>query len=470
MLAGMKEKRGALVLLLCLVFGLIFMGEYLWAEQQKRSDLEITVYSSGIGVVKDTRRVRLRRGEGELIFRAVASSLIPESVQLRLLDRQEKVDILQQEFRYRPFNPITLLEAYEGKMIRLVRFTPEGTVIKKARLLNAKDEIYEIDGEIYLGYPGYKVLPSIPKGLFSEASLVYLYKSKTEGYVKAEISYLTGGLNWKADYNLRIDSRDDVGELSAWITVENSSGTDYSNARVSLVAGEIHRVEATHGRGFYKTMALEEKRMVSETTLGEYHIYRLDRRVSVADGEKKQISLIKTRRVRISKEYIFQGDRGYIASFRSGKRQQLPVQVFVMFDNSEKSGLGLPLPAGLVRVYQKDPEGNLQFIGEDRIGHTPVDETLRLQIGKAFDVIAERLQTDYRKYAPNVYETEWEIVIRNHKETDITVGVIEPMTGQWEVVESSHPYKKTGAYTLRLDVNVPAKDIIKVKYRVRIKQ
>jgi len=201
----------------------------------------------------------------------------------------------------------------------------------------------------------------------------------------------------------------------------------------------------------------------------EYHIYDLQRKTTVKDNETKQISLLEATGVKTQKEFLFYGTRNYFTMrFNEREKQKQPVNVYIKYNNSKNNNLGMPFPAGIMRLYKKDDKGSLQFIGEDKIEHTPKDEEIRLKIGEAFDVTAERVQTDYKQITTRLHESEWEITLRNHKEEDITVGIVEPLFGNWQVIDSSHTYKKVDAYTIRFDVKVPKDEEVKVKYRVKI--
>ena len=205
-----------------------------------------------------------------------------------------------------------------------------------------------------------------------------------------------------------------------------------------------------------------------EKTFFEYHLYDLERKTTIKDKQTKQLSLLEASEVGTQKELVVYGIKSY---FTRPYREQIPkqpVNVYIKFKNSADDNLGMPLPAGIMHLYKKDDEGSLQFIGEDRIEHTPKDEEIRLKIGEAFDVVAERIQTDYKKITTKLHESEWEITLRNHKEKDMTVGIVEPLLGSWQIINSSHPYKKVDAFTIRFDVTVPKDEEVKVRYRVRV--
>lgn len=217
-----------------------------------------------------------------------------------------------------------------------------------------------------------------------------------------------------------------------------------------------------------KAMPEAEAPSFEESAYFEYHLYDLKRKTTIKNKETKQISLLEALGVGTEKELLVYGTRSYFTRPYTEEIPKQPVNVYIKFKNSEDDNPGVPLPAGIMRLYKKDHEGSLQFIGEDRIEHTPKDEEIKLRVGEAFDVVAEKIQTDYRKITTRLHESEWEITLRNHKETDITVGIVELLSGNWQIISSSYPYEKVDASTIRFDVNVPKDQEISVNYRVRV--
>jgi hypothetical protein len=249
-----------------------------------------------------------------------------------------------------------------------------------------------------------------------------------------------------------------------------SSGGAYKDAKLKLIAGEVHRVrEERLDRIYAKTAAMESaKPQFKEEEFFEYHIYTLNRRSTIKNNQEKQIQLLEATGVPVKKELIVYGYRGYYTSRYSEKIPKQDVNVYISFVNSKDNRIGMPLPAGVIRLYMPDDENTLQFIGEDRIEHTPVNEEVRVKVGKAFDVVCERVQTDYHRISDRVYETEWEIAVRNHKKESVKVSLIEPLFGDWKIIKSTHNYEKLDAHTVRFDVNVPSEEEVKVTYRVRV--
>lgn len=444
------------------------------AEEQR--GIEITVYNSNIALVKDTRKVTLPVGEGELRFMDVASSINPVTVSVRSLNFPRDFSVLDQNYEYDLISESRLLDKYVGKKLKLFRWDEalsKKEVVEATLLSNNDGQIYQIGDEIYLGYPGTKVVPSIPENLISKPTLTWLFSNKNAKEQELEVSYLTGNISWKADYVATLAEDDKSLGLSGWVTIDNQSGAFYKDARLKLVAGELNRVndtpyvrKAMRGDALMVNAAAPQ---FQEKAFFEYHIYDLQRRATLKDKQIKQISLLEADGIAAKKEWLVYGASNYYFYAMPGQKQKQDVNVFIEFKNSQDNRAGMPLPQGTVRVYKKDTDGSLQFIGEDTIQHIPKDETVRLKIGKAFDIVAERAQMDYKQISSHMHESEWEVTIRNHKNEGVVVGLLEPLYSDWKVLSSSHEYKKIDANALRFDVPVGKDQEAVVRYRVQIK-
>jgi len=289
---------------------------------------------------------------------------------------------------------------------------------------------------------------------------------------QVEASYLANNLSWNADYVLTVARDDKNADLDGWVTVVNNSGTAFHSAKLQLVAGELNRLPAS-GR---RDMEMNAKAMVAGATgnqfqqeaFSEYHLYSLGRKTSVEDKETKQISLLQGSGVPVEKIFMVNGQSYYYRNQQNpGAPLKDPVMVYYKFKNEEKAGLGIPLPAGNVRVYQKDSKGGILFAGEDRIDHTPKDEYVNIHIGNAFDVVAEHKQTDYKRIDTHTWEMEFEITLRNHKDSPVTVQVNEPIGGDWEMLSSTYKYTKTAAFAAQFIVPVAKDGTSVLKYRIR---
>ncbi|MCP5003521.1 MAG: DUF4139 domain-containing protein [Planctomycetes bacterium] len=439
-----------------------------------QESVEVTVYNSNLSLIKDVRQVVLPGEEGELRFMDVASHIMPETVHVKSLDHHGDFSVLEQNYEYDLMNANKLLDKYVGKTIKIVvwnEYQDRKDLVDAHLLSNNNGQIFKIEDEIFLGHPGIKILPEIPENLIAKPTLTWIYSNSSKKAHKLEVSYLTDNINWKADYVVVLNRDDTSADFSGWVTVDNKSGATFKNARLKLIAGDVNRVQEKFHKGrMYarQEMAVADVPQFEEKAFFEYHIYDLQRKTTLKDKQTKQIRLLEAAGATVRKELIVDGADGYFSRSYAGQNLKQTVKVYVKFRNSKENSLGIPLPAGIMRLYKQDEDGSLQFVGEDKIDHTPKEEEVKLAIGEAFDVVAERIQTDYAQRTSRLHESEWEVTVRNHKEEDITIGIIERLHGNWKVMSKSHPYKKIDAFTIRFDVDVPEGEEVKVKYRVMV--
>jgi hypothetical protein len=437
---------------------------------EDRRETAITVYNVNMGLVKEVRDVSLGRGVAALEFRDVASKIQPETVHIKSLSG--KLSVLEQNYQYDLLSPQKLLEKYVGRKVKVFRWN-EVTgrdEEREAEVLSTNDgTILRVGDEITFGYPGRISFPEIPGNLIAEPTLVWLLESAVPKH-EVEVSYLTEGMTWKADYVLVVDSEDAAGDLNGWVTLNNMSGAGYENARLKLVAGDVHRAEEERGfRREVKFLAASADAQFREEAFFEYHLYTLDRPTTLRDNEQKQVSLLEAPDVKIDKRLVFRGVQYYFRTACGRVQSNQKVGVYLDLENKKEHGLGMPLPKGIVRVYKADSEGSLQFIGEDRIDHTPRDERMRIKMGEAFDVVGDRVQTDWKELGSCGSESAWEISLRNHKDEDAVVDVFESAGGEWKILTASHDWEKVDAHTFTFRVRVPRNDEVKIQYRVRIR-
>jgi hypothetical protein len=457
-----------------LALGSAWAQEVLVTGVEDQVAAEVTVYNNGLGLIKDVREIYLPVGRGALRFADVASHIQPVTVHAKSLNAPEKFSVLEQNYEYDLMDPAKLLDKYVGKKIKLVdwnRFQDRKEVIEAVLLSNNNGPIYKVGQEIYIGHPGYRVLPEIPEDLMAKPTLVWLYENRAKSAHEVEVSYLTGGITWSADYIVIIDTDDVAADVSGWVTIDNRSGATYRNAGLKLVAGVVGQV-ANRSRN-KAVFAMDSEKVsfapqFSENPFFEYHIYDLQRQTTLKNNQTKQIRLLEASGVEIVKELVVSGSGSHYRQPVRGEGQKQPVGVFIEFVNTKENRLGMPFPGGVLRIYKKDQQGSLQFVGEDRADHTPAGEKIRIKSGEAFDVMARRVQMDYRKISSRLHETEWQIRVKNHKKEPISVGIVEPVPGNWEMVASSHPHVKKDAGTIRFDVIIsPGKEAV-VSYRVRV--
>lgn len=467
--------------LFMLLSALVLMGSYapvpaaepISSTSADQTEMALTIYSVNLGLVKDRREIKLNEGIGELWFMDVAAKIIPASVYIRSLVDPESLQILEQNYEYDLLSPEKLLDKYVGKEVKIYSKNPytEREEIVKAKLLsNNGGPIFKIGDEITFGHPGRIIFPGVPENLIARPTLVWLLDNKSGQIQKVEASYLTNDINWRADYVLTLNKEDNLANLTGWVTIDNRSGAAYNKANLKLVAGDVQRVE-----GPPAIRPLGEMRMgmaaaqFKEEAFFEYHIYTLQRAATIKDNQIKQINLVQAESIPVKKELLFKGTRYYYFNRYGEALSAQKVGVYVEIENRAQNNLGIPLPKGIIRVYKNDSEGSLQFIGEDAIDHTPKDEKVRIKVGDAFDVVGSRKQMSWEKIAYDTYEASFEISLRNHKEEDVLVKVVEPIPGDWQILNSSQEYKKTEASLAEFNLPVPKGKEVKLNYRVRMR-
>ena len=468
----MKTRWKALALLCLAVLARDAAAAPLSITRQTQKDVMVTIYNGNLGLVKDVREVRLPAGMLEVQFMDVASQIDPTTVHLKSLTDPAGVKILEQNYEYDLLSSQKLMEKFIGRKVRL--YGSDGSY-HEATLLSTQGPVYEINGQIHLGHHGRLVLPALPENLVSQPTLAWLLRSQVDRPQRVEASYLTGGISWKADYVLVINPADTRTDVTGWVTIDNKSGASYGNAALKLVAGDVNRAADRPRQGRMLEMAAkasspaEARRDFASEGFFEYHLYTLDGRTTIKDNQTKQLSLMSAAEVPVEKQLIYYGAEEYYRNAHGMPISTQKVQVYLELRNSKENRLGLPLPKGKVRVYKADTSGSQQFIGEDWIDHTPKDERVKIKMGNAFDVVAERTQKDWRKIASGLYEVEWEVSLRNHKKQEQTVTVIEPVPGDWQVLHATHRGDKVEAHTLKFQVPVPPDGAAKLTYRVRLR-
>ena len=395
--------------LICLAAAaLVSVLEPAYAITEKQSNLgsqtgvAVTIYNENLALIKDTRKIRLDTGINKLAFRDVSGRIRPETALLRSLTQPSGLSISEQNFDFDLLTPQKLLQKYVGKNVRLVKTHPTTgeETIESAKVLSANNGVVlQIGERIETGISGRIIYDKIPANLRDRPTLVMQLDNNVQKEQTVELSYLTGGLSWKADYVAELSSDDSSLDLNGWVTLTNTSGTQYTNALLQLVAGDVNRVSPNveYDLGVQQSLMRERKAKssMSEESLFEYHMYSLGHPTTLADNQTKQVALLNANNVSINKEYLLKGADYYYRSHYGEIGQKLKVGVYVDFKNDEKSGLGMPLPKGTIRVYKKDSKGNAQFVGEDAIDHTPKNEDIKLKLGDAFDVTAHKKTDEF---------------------------------------------------------------------------
>jgi len=447
-----------------------------------RQSVNVTVYNSNIGLVRETRNLTLPAGRVALRFSDVASQIRPETVHLASLSTAGSLQILEQNYQYDLLNPAKLLDKYVGRELTLVMRRYENntevfTPVQATLLANNGGQVWRMNNQIVINPTNIVEtrFPDLPANLVATPTLVWDVENESATTQTVEASYLTNGMNWQSDYVLVLNSDDAHGDLQGWVTLTNTSGVGFENAHLQLVAGNLNRVAGNDemyavAKSVAGAPAERSRVQFQEKAFFEYHLYTLQRPASIREQETKQVSLLEAGGFNVNKEFEINGQTLYYSGYDSpGAVIPEKVGVYVQFRNSEQNKLGMPLPAGTIRLYQKDDDGSQQFIGEDHIQHTPKDEDVRIKVGDAFDIVAERKETDYKVLPKDVYEYAYEIKIRNHKNHPVTVIVNEPISSDWKILSSSFKAEKTSSSSVRFRVPVAKDGEAILTYRVRVK-
>ncbi len=486
----------------------LFSPGFAGTEIGERKNVELTVYNQDFALVKEERVMDLKNGINELMLQDVAAQIDPTSVHFKSLTDPLGTYVIEQNYDYDLVNTNKLLEKYIGKDVQLEQVTDgkreivDGTLLSTGQTRVPRNQwqnygynnpyyssggtVVKINDKIYINPSGTFILPKLSEGLILKPTLDWTVSAKKEGQHQTELSYITNGINWNADYVIVTDKDDKTLDLTGWVTLDNRSGVAYANAKLKLMAGDVHLVNppqpiylANYALGASRSAEAIQPQF-QEKRFADYHLYTLQRPATILDNQTKQIELNHGENVPFQKIYMYDGAQlqgnwwEYNQYNRTapeyGTQSNKKVNVMVEFKNSEKNNLGMPLPAGKIRVYKKDEDGSQEFVGEDQIEHTPKDETVRIYTGNAFDVVGERKQTSFKMVASNrIYDESFEIRLRNHKNQDVTVRVPEHLYrwSDWEITQKSQDFTKKDSKTIEFNVPVPKDGETVITYTVR---
>ncbi len=421
--------------------------------------IAITVYNDDLGVVRDVRKFSIKDGTSEVRMVDVPSRIDPTTVKITDLDHPKDIDVLEQNYEYDLISQDKLLQKYIDKSITLVsnagkRITGTVLAVEAGKLMLMTDSgIVSVSG-----LTGYTLsMSSVAEGLYTKPTLIWqLQSDRTLTNEPLEVLYQTGGMKWHAEYIAALSDDEKSLDLSGWVSIENNSGASFPDAKLKLVAGSINRVSPTPRNKsdlMFSGAARASAPQFEEHGMFEYHVYDLDRKTTINNDEVKQISLLTANGVGSEKHYTYEGGKD--------------VAVTISFQNSEANHLGIPLPMGVIRVMKRDNDGTLEFIGEDRIEHTPRDEKLTLHVGNAFDLVGDRQVTASRTLGEHESEETVEITLKNHKDEDVTIDALENLGTDWEIIQKSMDYEKKNANSIVFRVPVKARSEQKVTYTVQ---
>ncbi len=441
-----------------------------WADDagitlKDRKALSLTVYNGGTGLVRDTRAVSVPAGRSTLSFVDVSAQMQPETALLK----NAPFDVLEQNFDFDLLSPEKLLEKSVGKTVQLHRIGPNGQeTTETATVLGANGGIVLQVGDHIETMSGASdptrriTFGSLPPNLRPRPTLSMAVNSGGAITRDLMLTYMTGGLDWKADYVANLSPDEKSLSLQGWISVTNTSGTPYENAQVQVVAGQVNQAPQQYYARDKAVMAAPMAGMraeAQEEAFFEYHLYTLPGAITLAENQTKQVALFEAPKITATR--VLESRGGYWSFSRIGEMQPQPASITLKFDNDDKSGLGKPIPGGTVRVYKDDARGQAQFVGADNVRHTPRNEEVKLSLGQAFDVTVKRKQTDFKQQnADNGQLIEatssWEVTVKNGKKEAAEVRVVEQLQGDWTITAESLPHKKESATEAVWTVRAPA--------------
>jgi hypothetical protein len=447
-----------------IIFTIVFSLNLFSQTASERTKVDLTIYNQNLSLIREERNLNFKKGISTVVIPDIPSTIDGTSLHFTSLTDANAVRVLEQSYQYDLVNQAKLLSKYLGKTIEFVRLNEETKkefTVSGKLLSNVDGIVAEINGKLEVNPSGRIVLPSLPEGLIFKPQLQWLVENEKEGEHKTEISYLANSLSWICNYVALINKDDNKLDLTGWVTISNNSGTSFKQAGLKLVAGDINIVKEQFDRypryGGMEMLSMQSEPQFEQKELFEYKLYSLKRKADVNDNETKQMELVSGKKVDAKKVFIYDG------------ATKPKIGVYVQFKNEEKAGLGIALPKGKVRVYKKDDDAKEQFIGEDEIDHTPKDEELKLNLGNAFDIVGERIQTDRKTFGERSAEETYEITIRNHKTEEAEVQIYEHPGSwrEWEILQSSDKWEKVNQNTIKFTVQVKKDEEKKVTYSLR---
>jgi hypothetical protein len=481
-LSATNAARAAVVLAACI--GLATSSLSALAESGERTStladqqaVAVTIYNDNLALVRDERRVDAGRGVSHLALRDVSANMDPTTALLHSITEPGAISVIEQNFNFDLLSPEKLLEKYVGRDVTVIHTNARtgADTHETAKVLSAGEGgvVLQYANRIETGIDGRLSFPSIPANLRDIPTLVTDLDNSYAGPQTIELDYLTGGMSWRADYVGVLNANDSRLDMNGLVTLTNTSGASYNNARMQLVAGAVNRARVQETvRTLGAVNAAKPADQMRQENLFEYHLYTLGRPTTIADKQTKQVALMSASAIPVTKSLELRGE-GYYYTEQSGDLgQRLKPQIFLEFSN-DGGGLGIPLPAGIVRIYKKDSQGSAQFVGEDNIDHTARHERIRLLLGESFDVTANKKQTDFKRIAPYaegryVYQSSYEIEMRNAKDSAVPLKVVETLPGDWQIVSENLPHTKSSSTTATWNVTIPANGKVTLDYTVRV--
>jgi len=442
---------------------------------------DLTVYNNNFAMVRERRTFKLPGAAAQLVMGGVPRELQAETAFLQVL-KGDAVRVTEQIFNFDVLTPSKLLERAVGSEVSVISVNPGNgrEITERARVLSvAEGLVLEINGKIHTNHPGRVVFDSLPSGARPRPTLLMSVTGKGGQDVEAELSYLTGGLSWRPDYVAQYDSDANRMDILAWATVTNGTGSNFPNSKLKLIAGEVNR-EAAARPEMMRQMRMQAADMamaaapsapgIDATASLATYVYTIPALTSLGAYETKQLGLLNAQSIPVRRQYTVRSEQYFFTQAMRGQPMDTRAAVELTFNNDKAAKLGMPLPAGIVRVYGQDAEGAPQFMGEDRINHTAVGGEVRLNLGNDFDITVQREQVNYVRATDTISLSTWRVTVSNAKPRPVTVRVIEPIPGSWEIAKESHPHTKQDAGAALWTLEVPAKGKTVLEYNARITQ
>jgi hypothetical protein len=483
----MKKTLFIILFVLIICTNQSIFSQFKQTSAGERTSVDLTIYNQNLSLIREERTIKIPSGMSRVIIPEIPATIDGTSLHFSSLTDASAVRVLEQNYQYDLVSQAKLMEKYIGKEVEFVRLNEETKreYTVKGKLISSSFSgglVAEINGKIEINPAGRLVLPSLPEGLILRPQLEWLVENEKAGEHKTEISYLAGSLSWNANYVALLNKDDSKLDMTGWVTLTNNCGTSFHDAGLKLVAGDVNIVRQDFDGMRPRMMEMAAKSaepQFKQTDLFEFKLYSLQRRTDLNDNETKQIELISGKNVPAKKVFIYDGlsdqwrywynNYSYRDQGSFGQQSNTKVGVFVIFKNESKSGLGIPLPKGKIRVYKRDDDGKEQFIGEDQIDHTPKDEELKLYLGNAFDIVGERVQKDFKTISKRVVEETIEIKVRNHKKEAVEIQIYEHpwRWSEWEITKNSTNFEKVDQSTIKFPVKIGKDEEKVITYTIR---
>ncbi|MGH6912413.1 MAG: DUF4139 domain-containing protein [Geminicoccales bacterium] len=447
------------------------------AAPQDRTLMELTVYNGNLAMVREIRPVNLAKGVNRLALPGVSPSMQPATASIAVR-AENQVTQIDQTFAFDLLTPAALLHHSVGKTVRVIRTNPATgeEKIESAKVLSAHDGVVlQIGDRIETGIPGRIAYDALPPTLREKPTLLATLEAAAAEPATLELRYLTGGITWQADYRARLGKTGATLSVQAVATITNNTGAAYEDATLRLVAGTINQDPVAFQPEMMRTTAAKDAMAaaapVAPQPVGDMHLYPIPRKTTLAERETRQIVLFEAARVPVAREYRFVGNAGFHTR-RLPEPQTVSAERLLRFENDKAAGLGVPMPAGTFRVYGGTDDAADIFLGADHIRHTPAGAEVVVDLGKAFDVTARRVQTDFRTQGlpKNAYESAHELTLRNASSRPVTVKVVEHLPGDWEILKSSHPFEKAASDRAEWPIEITADGERTLTYRARVQR